>query len=233
MFLTLSSHRPWNYPIVLALDPLVGAIAAGCPVVLKPSEITPACSSVLINLVQKYLDPAAYVVVNGSVNETTALLNLRWDHIFFTGGTKIGKIVAAAAAKFVTPLTLELGGKSPVIVDPICDIELAAKRVLFGKIQNAGQLCVSPDYVLVPKSVAKEFKEALKKAYEQFWPSGNPLDTEYKWGKIVSVTHYKRITALLERTKGRVILGGRTEGDRRIAPTVIEGVGIDDSLMEE
>lgn len=120
---------------------MVGAIAAGCPVVLKPSEATPNASTLIAKLVPKYLDPAAYAVVNGSVAESSALLELRWDHIFFTGGTRVGQIVAAAAAKHITPITLELGGKSPVIIDTDCDIDLAAKRVLFGKLQNMGQVC--------------------------------------------------------------------------------------------
>ena len=225
--------RPWNYPIALTFTPLVGAIAAGCPVVMKPSESTPACSTIMTTLLPKYLDPAAYVIVNGAVKETTALLDLRWDHIFFTGGTAVGKIVATAAAKFVTPLTLELGGKSPVIVDSNCDIELAAKRVLWGKVQNNGQLCFSPDYVLVPKSIAKEFQEGVKKAYKQFFPNGKPLEPGNLWGKIVNSSHHERVKGLLERTSGDIFLGGDVEGDRRIALTVVGGVTEADSLMEQ
>lgn len=119
---------------------MVGAIAAGCPVVLKPSEANPNASALIAELVPKYLDPNAYAVVNGGPEETTALLDFRWDHIFFTGGTRVGQIVATAAAKHITPVTLELGGKSPVIIDSDCDIDLAAKRVLFGKSQNMGQV---------------------------------------------------------------------------------------------
>lgn len=118
----------------------MGAISAGCPALLKPSESSRAVSTLISQLVPKYLDPNAYIVVNGAVEETTAVLNLRWDHIFFTGGGRIGRIVATAAAKFVTPCTLELGGKSPVIVDKDCELEIAAKRVLYGKLQNAGQV---------------------------------------------------------------------------------------------
>ena len=186
----------------------------------------------MTSLLPKYLDPAAYTIVNGAVKETTALLGLRWDHIFFTGGTKIGQIVATAAAKFVTPLTLELGGKSPVIVDSNSDVELAAKRVLWGKVQNNGQLCVSPDYVLVPKSIAKEFQEGVKKAYKQFFPNGKPLEPGSQWGKIVNNIHHGRVKDLLERTSGDVFLGGDIEGDRRIALTVVRGVNEADSLME-
>ena len=120
---------------------MVGAIAAGCPVVLKPSEATPNVSTLMAKLVPKYLDTTAYAVVNGSVPEASALLDLRWDHIYFTGGPKVGRIVAAAAAKHITPVTLELGGKSPVIIDTGCDLELVAKRTLYGKLQNMGQVC--------------------------------------------------------------------------------------------
>lgn len=119
---------------------MVGAIAAGCPLVLKPSEATPNASALMAKLIPKYLDPAAYAVVNGGPAETSVLLEFRWDHIFFTGGSKVGQIVATAAAKHITPISLELGGKSPVIIDSDCDVDLAAKRVLYGKLQNAGQV---------------------------------------------------------------------------------------------
>ena len=119
---------------------MVGAIAAGCPAVLKPSECTPATAALITDLLPKYLDPEAYAVVNGEIDETTTLLNLRWGHIFFTGSNKVGRIVASAAGKFTTPVTLELGGKSPVIISPDTDLELAAKRILFGKVQNVGQV---------------------------------------------------------------------------------------------
>lgn len=137
MFLGIS---PWNYPFTLTFKPFVGAVAAGCPAVLKPSEVTANCAALMAELVPKYLDPDAYAVVNGGVPETTALLNLRWDHILYTGGVSVGRIIAAAAAKHVTPVTLELGGKSPVVVDAGYDLDLAAKRILFGKAQNSGQV---------------------------------------------------------------------------------------------
>ena len=136
-----SSLRPWNYPFILSLLPLVGAIAAGCTCVIKPSEYNPTFSALLTQLIAKYLDPEAYTVVNGAVTETTRLLELRWDHVFYTGGNRVGRIVAAAAAKHITPVTLELGGKSPVFVDASnTDFDIVARRVLWGKIQNAGQV---------------------------------------------------------------------------------------------
>ena len=229
---TETRASPWNYPFILTFDPFVGALAAGCTALLKPSESTPTCSALMASLVSKYLDPNAYAVVNGAVKETTAVLDLRWDHIFFTGGTKVGKVVATAAAKFVTPVTLELGGKSPVIIDPSCDMELAAKRVLYGKLQNSGQLCVTPDYVLVPKNIIKDFQEAVKKTYQQFWPK-TPLHPDAQWGKMVNRHHHARVKNLIDKTKGEIILGGEVDGDRRIALTVVRNIEKADSLMEE
>ena len=134
---------PWNYPIVISLQPFVGAIAAGCTCVIKPSEYSPAVSSLLAELFPKYLDPDAFAIVNGAEAETTRLLELKWDHIFFTGSARVGRIVAAAAAKHLTPISLELGGKSPVFIDTgHVDLEIAAKRVLWGKMQNTGQVSV-------------------------------------------------------------------------------------------
>lgn len=132
-------HRPWNYPVILSFQPLIGAIAAGCTAVLKPSELVPTFSQLLADIMPKYLDPNAYGIVNGYVPETTKLLELQWDHIFYTGNGKVARIIASAAAKHLTPMTLELGGKSPVIIDSTCDIDLAAKRILWGKCNNAGQ----------------------------------------------------------------------------------------------
>ncbi|EKM49616.1 uncharacterized protein PHACADRAFT_179029 [Phanerochaete carnosa HHB-10118-sp] len=224
---------PWNYPIGITFSPLVGCIAAGCPAVLKPSEHTSAASALMASLVPKYLDPQAYVVVQGAVSQATALLDLPWGHIFFTGGIRIARQIAAAAAQFVTPLTLELGGKGPVIVDPDCDIELAAKRTLYGKVHNSGQLCVAPDYVLVPRSVALPFYESLKKAHATFFPL-DPLHPESKLTKIVNEHHYRRIEQLIKDTKGNVILGGQSDpGTLRIATTVVADVKLDDILMDD
>ena len=207
----------------------------------------------MADLVSRYLDPQSYVVVNGAVAETTALLNHRWGHIFFTGGGKIGKIIASIAAQNLTPVTLELGGKSPVVIDDNCDLELAAKRTLFGKSQNSGQvrssspkppgysvpdsshvfqLCVSPDHVYVPRRVVGAFKEAVKKAYATFFPD-SALHPDAQWGKIVNPSHHSRLKGILERTQGEILVGGQMEGDRRIAPTVVAGVKPNDSLMEE
>ncbi|KAJ6590364.1 aldehyde dehydrogenase [Mycena sp. CBHHK59/15] len=221
---------PWNYPLVLSLQPLLGAIGAGCCAVVKPSEVAPHYAELLAELVPKYLDPNAYRVVLGAVPETTKLLELQWDHIFYTGNGRIARIISAAAAKHLTPLTLELGGKSPVIVDPTCDITLAAKRTLWGKAQNCGQLCVSPDYVLIPRTHQDAFVAALQAAYAELFPEGSLASTSIS--RIVTPEHHARLSELLKRTKGQVAFGGKTEGNSKIELTVLKDVPVDDSFME-
>ena len=169
----LSFNSPWNFPWVLTFKPLLGAIAAGCAAVLKPSEVSAHSAALMAELVPKYLDPTAFAVVNGGVTETTALLNLRWAHIFYTGGVAVGRVIAAAAAKFVTPLTLELGGKSPVIVDEGIDLDLAARRILNGKSVNAGQ--ASSVASCSPLSILKLFY--CSSAYPQTTPSSSNHST--------------------------------------------------------
>ncbi|KAI0826392.1 aldehyde dehydrogenase [Irpex lacteus] len=213
---------PWNFPIVLTLLPMVGAIAAGCPVVIKPSELTPTVSALLASMIEKYLDPNAYVVVQGAIPETTKLLELRWAHILYTGSGRVGRLVAAAAAKHVTPVTLELGGKSPVIICPDADLDLAARRVLFGKVQNSGQLCVTPDYVLVPTAIASDFKSAMQKAYASFFPT-DPLGPDSPGLRL----------STMYNISGTVLAGGVGDFRRRIATTIVGDVKLDDPLMEE
>ncbi|KAJ7662865.1 aldehyde dehydrogenase [Mycena rosella] len=221
---------PWNYPLVLSLQPFIGAIAAGCCAVLKPSEVSPHNSALLAELFPKYMDPDAYRVVLGAVPETTKLLELQWDHIFYTGNSQIARIISAAAAKHLTPLTLELGGKSPVIIDPTFDIALAAKRIVWGKTQNCGQLCVSPDYVLIPRGHQDAFIAALKDAYAEMFPEGTMNSSSVS--RIVSPQHHTRLTDLLKRTKGQVVLGGKTEGTTKIEFTILRDVSGNDSFME-
>ncbi|KAJ7681882.1 aldehyde dehydrogenase [Mycena polygramma] len=221
---------PWNYPLILTLQPLQGAIAAGCCAVVKPSEISPHYSKLITELFPKYLDPSAYRVVLGAVAETTKLLELQWDHIFYTGNSRIARIICAAAAKHLTPLTLELGGKSPVIIDPSFDINLAAKRILWGKAQNCGQFCVSPDYVLIPRAQQDKFISELKQWYAEFFPEGSLNSSSIS--RIVSPEHHARLTDLLKRSKGEVVLGGKTEGTAKIEITVLKNVPADDSLMD-
>ncbi|KAG1810461.1 aldehyde dehydrogenase [Suillus plorans] len=223
---------PWNYPMILTFQPLLGAIAAGCTAVLKPSELVPTFSQLLDEIVPKYFDPNVYRVVNGAVPETSKLLELQWDHIFYTGNGRVARIIASAAAKHLTPLTLELGGKSPVIIDSAYDIDLAAKRILWGKCNNAGQICVAPDYVLVQRDKQDELIKAFQKHYTSFFPNG-ALDSPL-FGSIVSDLHHKRLTSLLSRTKGEVVLKGRSDAARRrLEPTIVKNVAEGDSLLEE
>ncbi|KAF7337347.1 Aldehyde dehydrogenase [Mycena sanguinolenta] len=221
---------PWNFPVVLSLQPLIGAIAAGCCAVLKPSEISPHFSALVAELFPKYLDPNAYRVVLAAVPETTKLLELQWDHIFYTGNARVARIISAAAAKHLTPLTLELGGKSPAIVDPSCDINLAAKRILWAKSHNCGQLCVAPDYVVIPRSHQEAFVSATKEWYAEFFPEGSMQSSSIS--RIVSPEHHARLMDLLKRSKGKVIMGGQTEGNTKIEITVLKDVPADDSFMD-
>ncbi|KAG1744558.1 aldehyde dehydrogenase [Suillus paluster] len=223
---------PWNYPMILSFQPLIGAIAAGCTAALKPSELVPTFSQLLAEIVPKYLDPNAYQVVNGAVPEISKLLELQWDHIFYTGNGKVARIIASAAAKHLTPLTLELGGKSPVIIDSTYDIDIAAKRILWGKCNNAGQICVAPDYVLVQRDKQDELVKAFQKHYKAFFPEG-ALDSPL-FGSIVSDSHHKRLTSLLSRTKGEIVLQGRADAARRrLEPSIVKNVADGDSLLEE
>ncbi|KAJ6471938.1 aldehyde dehydrogenase [Mycena sanguinolenta] len=220
---------PWNFPMTLSLQPFIGAIAAGCCAVVKPSEAAPHYAALLAELIPKYLDFSAFKVILGGVPETTKLLELQWDHIFYTGNSRVGRIVATAAAKHLTPLTLELGGKCPVIVDPATDVAIAAKRTLWGKAQNCGQVCVAPDYVLVPRAHQDAFIAAIKESCSQFFPDGSLASDSIS--RIVSPEHHSRLMDLLNRTKGEVVMGGKSQ-DLKIEITVVKNVSADDSLME-
>ncbi|KAF8918743.1 NAD-aldehyde dehydrogenase [Mucidula mucida] len=223
---------PFNYPLSMCFNPLISAIAAGNTVVLKPSESTPATSSLFAELFPKYVDPSIIRVVNGGVAETSKLLELTWGHILFTGSGRVGRIVAAAAGKTLTPVTLELGGKSPVFVDPSCDLETTARRIMWGKIVNCGQSCVAPDYVVVPKTFQDQFVQALKAAHDSFFPDG-PFAPK-AMGKMVNVAAFKRVYGLLQSTKGTIAFGGQTdESTKSIAPTVVKDVSFEDALMSE
>ncbi|KAM5541774.1 hypothetical protein V8D89_004503 [Ganoderma adspersum] len=230
---------PWNYPLVLTVNPLIGAIAAGCPVVLKPSELVPTFCELIARLIPQYLDPAAYAVVKGAVPETTHALSLRWAHIFYTGNSRVGRVVASAAGRHLTPVTLELGGKSPVVVAEDIgeqEMDVVARRVWYGKVQNAGQLCIAPDYAVVPRAKVGRFVEGLKKAHKEFFPDAerdHPLTGEIPLSNIVNPTHHARLVDILRRTKGKVVFGGEIREDKSIAPTILTDVPVDDILMEE
>ena len=221
---------PWNYPVQLLLVPAAGAIAAGNTVIMKPSEVSPTVSAVLARLVPKYLDTKAIALIEGGVPETTELLAQKFDHIFYTGNGKIGRVVMAAAAVNLTPVTLELGGKSPVIIDKSANIEVAARRVAWGKWLNAGQTCVAPDYVLVDASVEDKFVNALRTSITDFY-GANP-HTSDSYGRVVSPRHFDRLVTLMNG--GTPIIGGESAAaDRYIAPTVLGNVNLDSPLMQE
>jgi aldehyde dehydrogenase (NAD+) len=217
---------PWNYPIHLVLAPLVGALAAGNCAILKPSEHTPACSAVLAKLVPQYLDPEAVAVIEGAADSTQGLLDQALDHCFFTGGPEIGKAVMAGAAKHLTPVTLELGGKSPVIVADDAKLKVAARRIAFAKLLNSGQTCVAPDYVLVDRLVRDRFVDELNKAITSF--SREPTLP------IVNTRQAGRIAGLVEKAGGRTVRGGKIDADgKRAELTVIVDPDADSALMRD
>jgi aldehyde dehydrogenase (NAD+) len=220
----------WNYPIMLALSPLVAAIAGGNVAVIKPSEVSPACVDAIARLVPQYLDPDAVSVVLGGVPETTALLEQKWDHIFFTGGPPVGKIVMAAAAKNLTPMVLELGGKNPTIVHSSANLRVAARRIAQGRWVNAGQTCTAPDHVLVFKDVAQEFLQQLKAAVIAFYGANPQQSPDY--GRIVSAHHFDRLARLL--CGGDIFHGGQLDRDNLfIAPTILTNVTQTSPIMQE
>lgn len=224
---------PWNYPLQLLLAPMAAAIAAGNAIVAKPSELAPATSAVLIELCARYLDPSTITVVGGAVDESTALLEQRFDHIFFTGGTHVGKIVMRAAAEHLTPVTLELGGKSPAIVAADADIEVAARRIAWGKFVNSGQTCIAPDYVLVARPVRDQLVAAIERSVTEFY--GKDPHTSSDYGRIISTDHFERIAGLLDDAdSGTVAFGGVVDAaDRYVSPTVLTDPAEDSEVMTD
>jgi aldehyde dehydrogenase (NAD+) len=220
----------WNYPVMLTLSPLVAAISAGNTAVIKPSEVSPATAEVIARFIPQYLERNAFSVVLGAVPETTALLEQRWDHIFFTGGTTVAKVVMTAAAKNLTPVVLELGGKNPTIVHSSANLRVAARRIAFGRWFNSGQTCTAPDYVLVFKEVAEEFLKYLKETLAEFYGEDPQKSPDY--GRIVTTHHFDRLVGLLD--SGTVFHGGQHDrNDRFIAPTVLVNVSTNSPAMRE
>lgn len=225
----------WNFPFLLSLDPVIGAISAGNAVVLKPSEIAPATSSILAKLVEEYLDNSAVKVVEGAVPETTALLEQKWDKILYTGSARIGRIVMAAAAKHLTPVILELGGKSPAVVHSDVDLQVAVRRIIAGKwALNNGQACIGVDYIITTKDFAPKLIEALKIELEQFFGK-DPMNSK-DISRIVSSTQFKRLAKLLDEDKvsDKIVLGGQMdENQLKIAPTILLDIPEESQLMQE
>jgi acyl-CoA reductase-like NAD-dependent aldehyde dehydrogenase len=220
----------WNYPVMLTLSPLVAAISAGNAAVIKPSEVARATAEVIARLVPEYLDRNAFSVVLGGVSETAALLEQEWDHIFFTGGPTVAKVVMNAAAKRLTPVVLELGGKNPTIVHSSANLRVAARRIAHGRWFNAGQTCTAPDYVLVFKDIAGEFLRHLKETLLQFYGEDPQRSPDY--GRIVNAHHFDRLTRLL--ASGTIYHGGQHDrADRFIAPTVLVNVSPESPVMQE
>ena len=221
---------PWNYPFLLALDPLVDAVAAGNTAVLKPSAYAPHTAALVERLVRACFEPQHAAVVTGGREENTCLLQQRFDHIFFTGSQAVGKTVMAAASEHLTPVTLELGGKSPCVVERTANIPLAARRIVFGKFLNCGQTCVAPDYILCDRAVHDRLVEEIQRQIAvQFGP--RPLENP-DYGRIINQKHFDRLTRLLP--SGETVHGGGTDPDAlRIEPTVLDNVRFCDPVMEE
>jgi aldehyde dehydrogenase (NAD+) len=221
---------PWNYPFQLMMSPLVGAIAAGNCALLKPSEHAPHTSRVVAKMIADTFDPNYIAVAEGDASISQQLLAEKFDHIFFTGGTAIGRVVMAAAAQHLTPVTLELGGKSPCIVDSDVHLDRAAKRIAWGKLINAGQTCIAPDYLLVQRQIETDLVDRIKYYIQEFYGENPAHSPDY--GRIIHRRHFDRLVAFLDR--GEIIYGGdRHAEDRYLAPTLIKGVTWDDPVMQE
>ena len=221
---------PWNYPLALLLGPLVGAISAGNAAILKPSEVAPETAALVARLLPDYVDSDTIKVIEGGVAETTELLAQRFDHIFYTGNGAVGRIVMAAAAKHLTPVTLELGGKSPTVVDASANLDVTARRIAWGKFSNAGQTCVAPDYLLVHEAVHDQLLDKLVSTVREFYGPNPKASPDY--GRIVNARHHQRLAKLIP--SGRVVTGGDLdEAQRYISPTILRDVAPDSPVMQD
>lgn len=220
----------WNYPLQLTLSPMAGALAAGNCVILKPSEVAPKTAQFLEETLPKYLDKDCVKVINGGVPETTELLKERFDYIFYTGSSGVAKVIYEAAAKNLTPVTLELGGKSPVFVDNTCDLTVVANRLVWGKFSNAGQTCIAPDYVLCTPDVKDALLEVCGKTIQKFY-GDDPINSD-SYGRIINRRHFDRLKALM--SSGQVKFGGKMdEATNYIEPTIVVDVNPTDKIMQE
>jgi len=221
---------PWNYPFQLAMAPLIGSIAAGNCSVIKPSEYSPKTSSIISKIIRENFKEEFITVIEGGRKANASLLEEKFDYIFFTGSVAVGKVVMESAAKHLTPVALELGGKSPCIVDKDANIDIAARRIVWGKYLNVGQTCVAPDYLLIHESVKEEFLISAKKYIKEFYGE-KPLNSD-DLGKIISEKHFNRLVSLMDG--GKIVVGGEFDKESlRIAPTVIDEVTFEDNIMQE
>lgn len=223
---------PFNYPFQLIMEPLIGAIIGGNTAIVKPSESAENTAFIVKKILEEVFSPEYVRVVEGEKDEVTALIHASFDYIFFTGSVAVGKVVAKAAAERLTPIALELGGKSPAIVDQTADLDVAAKRIVWGKFNNTGQTCVAPDYVLVHTSVAKKFTRLLKKAIKEFYSNDPQQSPDY--GRIINERQFDRLQTILDKERDTVTFGGRTDReDLYMEPTVLENITWDRPSMED
>lgn len=221
---------PYNYPFVLCIQPLIGALAAGNTVIMKPSSLNPQTAKVMEKMAKEFFSPDVFQIFQGSTEVTDALLEEQFDHIFFTGSPRVGKIVMAKAAKHLTPVTLELGGKSPTIVHSDAKLDVAAKRILAGKLMNAGQTCIAPDYLFVHASIKDEFERKLVQYLKEFY--GDDPQKSPDFGRMINAKHFERVKALIDPAK--ILAGGQTDASNLyIAPTLLKNVTADDAVMKE
>ncbi|KAI8930792.1 hypothetical protein NX059_011816 [Plenodomus lindquistii] len=222
----------YNFPIQLTIGPLIGAIAAGCTAVIKPSESSPYAASVMAKIVRESLDPSCYTCIQGAIPETTALLDQKWDKIFYTGSENVAKIIAKKAAETLTPLTLELGGRNPAIITKHADPKLAARRLLWAKTMNAGQVCVSQNCIFIDRQMVPAFVQEIKNALADFYPQGVRNSPDF--GRIVNQRQFHRLKKMLDSSNGKIIVGGTMdEADLFIEPTVVQVDNISDSLVSD
>lgn len=220
---------PWNYPFQLCLSPLLGAIAAGNRVVIKPSEFAPHTSSIIKLIIEEVFNRDEVYLVEGGIDETQILLKQKFDYIFFTGSTMVGKIIMKAASEHLTPVTLELGGKSPCLIEESANLDMAAKRCAWGKFLNAGQTCVAPDYVLIPRKMQEQFIKSLKNYIDQFY---GDVKSSLDYPRIINQKHFDRLTSLVVPEK--IAIGGDFNRDEKyISPTVLRNVTWEDKVMED
>ncbi len=221
---------PWNFPFQLMMNPLIGAIAAGNCAVIKASELAPHTSALVAEIIGECFDPAFVRLVQGGISTSQALLEQRWSHIFFTGSVRVGIIVATAAARYLTPVILELGGKSPCVVDETADIKLAARRIVWGKYINAGQTCVAPDYILAHRDIKDELVENMVQVIQDFYGENPQQSPDFP--RIIDGKHFERVSSFLG--DGEIACGGKTDAeDLYIAPTILDKVRWEDRVMQE